>query len=189
MDVRLWGPDAWNTMHAITYSYPKDNPTSEEKRDMREFFEAIADVLPCFECRKHFKSMMRKYPVVEHLSSRRDLTRWLIDRHNDVNRRLGKPTVDYEFVDSKYSDYGNVCPMSAASLSSVTPPQKNQQADEQEASYSAADYASLNLNNLLENLEERRKLKRILNMVETVMVFIALGLFIGLVVLMYKYCE
>lgn len=169
MDVRLWGPDAWNTMHAITYSYPKHSPTAENKRDMTEFFEAIADVLPCFECRKHFKSMLRRYPITEHLGTRHDLTRWLVDRHNDVNRRLGKPIVDYAFVDAKYSDYGNVCPMNSAPNG------------ESNALFDASQ-----INAMREELKERKKIRKILNMVETILFFIALFMFIGVIAVLYK---
>lgn len=105
MDTRLWGPPCWETMHAITFTYPTDNPTRQQKHEMSQFFYALADVLPCYKCRTHFKAMLDEHSIENHLSSRDALTRWLVDRHNDVNRRLGKPQVPYDFVAAKYSNY------------------------------------------------------------------------------------
>lgn len=109
MDVRLWGPSAWETMHAVTFTYPEQNPTEEEKDAMRRFFYSIADVLPCYRCRKHFKELLMTHRLEDNLHNRDQLTRWLVARHNDVNRRLGKPIVSYDFVKSKYDDYKHKC--------------------------------------------------------------------------------
>lgn len=109
MDVRLWGPSAWETMHAVTFVYPIENPTDEEKRAMIRFFYTFADVLPCYRCRKHFKELLMTHRIEDNLENRDQLTRWLVARHNDVNRRLGKPIVSYNFVKSKYDDYKHKC--------------------------------------------------------------------------------
>lgn len=113
MDVRLWGPDFWNSMHAVTFAYPENNPSAEERVNMYRYFWAVAYVLPCVQCRVHFVKMLKNYPVERHLGSRKELTRWLIDRHNDVNKRLNKPVVSYEFVEAKYGDYSNTCKSSS----------------------------------------------------------------------------
>lgn len=109
MDVRLWGPSAWETMHSITFTYPDKNPTEEEKEAMVRFFYSIADVLPCYRCRKHFKESLLTHSIEDNLQNRDQLTRWLVARHNDVNQRLDKPIVSYDFVKSKYDDYKNKC--------------------------------------------------------------------------------
>jgi len=38
LDVRIWGPEAWNFMQAVSFSYPKWNPTTQDKNDLRNFF-------------------------------------------------------------------------------------------------------------------------------------------------------
>lgn len=126
MDVRLWGPACWETMHAITYVYPEHLPTRDDRESMIRFFYAMGDVLPCFKCRYHFKKMLQNNPIQDNLNSREALTHWLIDRHNEVNERLGKPVVSYEFVDSKYSDYSNQCPVKDLSTDK-SDPKKHQQ--------------------------------------------------------------
>ncbi len=109
MDVRLWGPAAWEFLHAVTFVYPKTNPTEEERQAMASFFYNCGEVLPCYQCRSHFKELLALHPIENNLDSRDQLTRWLVARHNDVNERLGKPTMSYDFVKSKYRDYGNKC--------------------------------------------------------------------------------
>lgn len=109
MDVRLWGPSAWETMHAVTFVYPEQKPTDEEKEAMSRYFYASTDVLPCYRCRKHFKELLMTHRLEDNLENRDQLTRWLVARHNDVNQRLGKPIVSYDFVKSKFDDYRNKC--------------------------------------------------------------------------------
>lgn len=108
LDVRIWGPKAWEFMHAVTFAYPVENPTHEEQENMRNFFHAIGSNLPCDKCRYHFLKMLKEHPVP--VQSRRELSEWLVDRHNDVNRRLGKPIYPYSFVEKKYIDMGTLCP-------------------------------------------------------------------------------
>lgn len=105
MDPRLWGPPCWETMHAITFTYPESNPNKQDREHMAQFFYGLADVLPCYTCRTHFNKMLDEHRIEKNLDSRDALTRWLVDRHNDVNRRLGKPQVPYDFVAAKYSNY------------------------------------------------------------------------------------
>jgi len=110
LDVRMWGPEAWNFMHATTFMYPEKDPSEIDKKNIKEFFDSVGKVLPCMRCRYHFNKMLEKYPVPT--KNRDALTRWLVDRHNDVNKRLDKPTMAYEHVKKKYDRMQNVCPIS-----------------------------------------------------------------------------
>lgn len=92
----MWGPSGWKFMHYITFAYP-DSPTDEDKENMKNFFISVSKVLPCKKCRNNFKKHTEKYPLTEEiLESRYNLTRWLIDIHNEVNIMNGKKTVTYE---------------------------------------------------------------------------------------------
>jgi hypothetical protein len=113
LDVRIWGPEAWNFMHAVTFSYPKSNPTTEEQNNTRNFFKYVGNVLPCLTCRYHFALMLEQHPP--DLQNRETLSKWLVDRHNDVNKRLNKPTLPYDFVIKKYEDMQNTCPSKESS--------------------------------------------------------------------------
>ena len=57
---------------------------------MKEFLESFQTVIPCPICRTHYASHLVKTPIGPSLDSRKDLFRWTIDLHNDVNTMLGK---------------------------------------------------------------------------------------------------
>ena len=73
---------------------------------MLAFLRSVGEVLPCRTCRAHY----RRY-VATHLAAgvaapalldRESLGRFVVDLHNDVNRRLHRPTMDYEAVHRMY---------------------------------------------------------------------------------------
>jgi hypothetical protein len=102
IDPALWGPDMWNTLHYITFSYP-ETPSKTEIENMRAFLTNIGKVLPCEKCRYHYASNLQKYPLTDVvLGSRYKLISWLVDVHNDVNKRTGKPIVTLEETIQRY---------------------------------------------------------------------------------------
>ena len=114
MNPEVWGPGAWTFLHSITMYYP-DNPTNEQKMNHKDFFENLQNILPCPTCAKHYSENLKKYSLDEALESKDKLTKWLIDIHNEVNKKNNKRTYSYEEVikiyDKKYSEsknnYGN----------------------------------------------------------------------------------
>ncbi len=118
LDVRIWGPEAWGYMHATTFAYPKKEPTKKEKHDIVQFFYYLASTLPCERCRKDFLQNIRQHPVPTE--NRYVLSKWLVDRHNDVNKKLGKPMVSYSHVQKKYEDMKNTCPSPSRRLPKTT---------------------------------------------------------------------
>lgn len=115
-DVRIWGPKAWDFMHTVTFAYPENNPSDLDKQNIIQFFQSIANNLPCKQCKFHFSKLLEEYPIPAE--NRETLSKWLVDRHNDVNKRLGKPIYPYEFVIKKYQDMSNLCPTTLSSSSS-----------------------------------------------------------------------
>lgn len=57
-------------------------------------------------CAKHFGAMLAREPP--RLDSREALAQWLCERHNEVNRRLGKPEFgcDAKVLEERYGDCG-----------------------------------------------------------------------------------
>lgn len=109
MDIRIWGPHAWEFMHAASFAFPP-NPSWEERQAYGMFYHQIAKILPCEECRAHFTATLTNMPP--QTQSRDTLTKWLVDVHNAVNVRLGKPTVPYATVAAKYASMqGAACPV------------------------------------------------------------------------------
>jgi hypothetical protein len=82
----------WHTIHVVALSYPS-NPTYAQKRAAKEFYESMAELIPCPICREHYKEHLKKLPLSPHLDRRDDLFRWTVQLHNEVNQMLGKPIV------------------------------------------------------------------------------------------------
>ena len=106
-----WGPAGWIFLHSIGFSYPEATPTMEEKESMYKFLVHTGEVLPCRRCRRHYAAFVRTHlsdPYCAVLADRESLSRFLVDLHNDVNRRLGRPEMSFERVRALYegSDAG-----------------------------------------------------------------------------------
>ncbi|KAL4487526.1 hypothetical protein ABPG72_007046 [Tetrahymena utriculariae] len=84
----------WNFLHTMAIYYPK-NPTEEEKQKIKNFFDSFATFYPCKPCALHFqKDILKTPPAVE---SNESLSIWLCERHNLVNKWLGKQQFDCSF--------------------------------------------------------------------------------------------
>jgi len=101
----VWGPFFWHTIHIVALGYPK-NPNYTEKKCAKEFFESLAHLIPCKICREHYQTHLTKYPLTPFLDTRRDLLKWTIDIHNEVNKMLNKPQWTEVEVISYYERLG-----------------------------------------------------------------------------------
>ena len=88
----VWGPIFWHTIHITALGYPQ-SPSYAQKRAAKEFYEALAHLIPCPVCREHYQTHLQVAPIGPHLDRRDDLFRWTVDLHNRVNDTLGKPRV------------------------------------------------------------------------------------------------
>ncbi len=107
MFPEVWGPHAWIFLHTITFNYPS-NPSNEDKRYHKELFENLKYTLPCKKCAKHYSENLLKYPIDSALDSREKFIEWLIDIHNEVNKKNGKRIYSYEEVHKIYYDMFDV---------------------------------------------------------------------------------
>ena len=95
-DIRSWGPNTWKALHTITMAYPRE-PTQKEKEQFKAFFTSIQNVLPCPQCRLHYRQHLTSFPLSDAvLSSTRSLFNWLVDVHNAVNAQNNKALYTYE---------------------------------------------------------------------------------------------
>ena len=85
----VWGPFFWHTIHIVALGYPSE-PTYSDKKAAKDFFESLQSLVPCPICRTHYISHLAKIPIGPSLDSRKELFRWTIDLHNEVNQMLGK---------------------------------------------------------------------------------------------------
>jgi len=90
-----WGPACWKFLDCLVFSYPLV-PSEEQQAAMATYFHSLKNVLPCYSCRVDFTRMMEQDPIENHLHSRESLARWLHQKHNQVNEKLGKPTISFE---------------------------------------------------------------------------------------------
>lgn len=103
MNQNIWGSHLWFSLHSITFTYPL-KPTYDEKKEFRNFFLSLQNIIPCSICKKNYKRHLKEKPIESHLETRKDLVYWLIDMHNIVNAEIGKKVLSYETVIKKYEN-------------------------------------------------------------------------------------
>ena len=102
-------------LHTMAAYFP-DQPTAEQSSAALSFINALGMLYPCSHCAADFREGMQEQPprcawrgravvprcpnceaaerapaVVRRASSRTELSVWLCEAHNRVNRALGKP--------------------------------------------------------------------------------------------------
>ena len=112
MITKIWGPAAWVYLHCVSFTYP-NNPTFEEKKYFKEFYESIQHTLPCSYCRKSYSMFIKTEPTIlndDALQNKYTLTKWLYDIHNRVNQKLGVDYgISYDDVVQKYESFRATC--------------------------------------------------------------------------------
>jgi hypothetical protein len=102
-------------MHTVSFSYP-ECPDSISKDKAFEFMHGIANMIPCMRCRTEWTRYLKEHIQSRdsaHLSSRYAFSKFLVDGHNFVNKRIGKPELTYDYVVKLYTkgstDYSKLC--------------------------------------------------------------------------------
>lgn len=113
----LWGPITWNYLHLQTFLYPP-KPTSEDKARIKKLFETVRDSLPCESCRTHFSEALAD--MDKHTGSMSELSQWLVEVHNSVNKRLNKPIKSYKDVAKVYKCDEVACPVATTASTKPT---------------------------------------------------------------------
>ena len=85
------GNAAWSNMHHRASLYP-DSPTEKEKERMKTFlYESMRSVaLLCKNCNSHIKDYLKKHPIAPALVSKKAISKYLCEFHNNVNQETGK---------------------------------------------------------------------------------------------------
>ncbi len=106
MNQNIWGPHLWFSLHTISFNYPL-KPTEEDKKNYKDFFMSMKNVIPCSVCKKNYLRHLNELPIDNVLNNRKDLVYWVIDLHNMVNGETGKKIWSPEAVLKKYEQvYG-----------------------------------------------------------------------------------
>ncbi len=77
-----WGPPAWFFIFTIIDEMP-EYPTDTEY--YRMFFESLSGVLPCEECRRHYRQYIESNPVP--VWSRKATRNWAWTLRMNIRRR------------------------------------------------------------------------------------------------------
>ena len=102
-DVEQLGRATWTFLHTTAAYYP-ERPTPTQRANMLTLLRSLPVLYPCSHCASHLGENMKDNPP--DVSGRVALSRWLCERHNDVNVRLGKEKFDcsIEKTDERWKD-------------------------------------------------------------------------------------
>jgi hypothetical protein len=90
IDPSVWGEPGWVFLHSIALTYP-NKPSSDDKKNIKNFFTVAGKVLPCHRCRDNYKKHLTKFPLNDKaVSSRLDLVTWLNNVNQEVDKEVAK---------------------------------------------------------------------------------------------------
>jgi FAD-linked sulfhydryl oxidase len=106
LNSNAWGNGGWVFLHSITLTYPND-PTENDKKMYKNFFESLGYLLPCNECSNHYNNYIKSNPINSNvLKDKLSLSIWLYNVHNNVNDILNKKQIGFhQFIDEYYQLY------------------------------------------------------------------------------------
>ena len=100
-DVEDLGRATWTFLHTTAAYYP-ENPTPTQRASMLSLLKSLPLLYPCGHCASHLGENLKDNPP--KVGNRFELSRWLCERHNDVNVRLGKEKFNCAKVDERWKD-------------------------------------------------------------------------------------
>lgn len=100
----IWGSHMWYTIHFIALGYPNE-ASSIDKKNYKNFYINLPNIIPCEECAKHLVTNLNKYPIDNYLDSKERLFEWTVLLHNEVNKMLGKGIWSLEKANKYYSNF------------------------------------------------------------------------------------
>ncbi|KDQ61492.1 hypothetical protein JAAARDRAFT_150222 [Jaapia argillacea MUCL 33604] len=100
-DVEQLGRATWTFLHTTAAYYP-NKPSPAQRANMLNLLHSLPILYPCSWCALHLGQEMKVHPP--DVSNRARLSRWLCERHNDVNVRLGKEVFDCGKTDERWKD-------------------------------------------------------------------------------------
>lgn len=100
-DVEQLGRATWTFLHTTAAYYP-EHPTPIQRANILSLIRSLPMVYPCTSCATDFGEDMEAHPP--DVSGRVGLSRWLCERHNQVNEKLGKEKFDCSKTDERWKD-------------------------------------------------------------------------------------
>lgn len=111
--TKIWGPPFWETLHCAAAGYPLE-PTDDDKKNYRDFYISIKNVLPCKYCRDSYTDFITKEKelMIEDyvFESRENLMRWVYKLHERVNKKLGMTyNITFDDVLNRFESFRAKC--------------------------------------------------------------------------------
>jgi hypothetical protein len=108
--TKVWGPALWHSIHIISFNYPI-NPTTDDKKNYRDFIMSLQFVLPCKYCRENIKKNLDAFPLTtKHMKNRESFSRYIYELHEIVNKMLKKKSgLSYCDVRERYEHFRARC--------------------------------------------------------------------------------
>ncbi|WVW84618.1 hypothetical protein I302_106652 [Kwoniella bestiolae CBS 10118] len=102
-DTAALGRSTWTFLHTTASYYPQ-KPTETQQSKMISLLDSLSTFYPCSWCAKDFQKDMKVNPP--EVKTRDDFVKWLCERHNTVNRKLGKPVFECSLgkLDGRWKD-------------------------------------------------------------------------------------
>lgn len=102
-DTAALGRSTWTFLHTTAAYYPTNAPPQTQS-SMLNLLSSLSLLYPCSWCATDFQKDMRRHPP--DVSGRESLMKWLCERHNEVNEKLGKEKFgcDIKNLDVRWKD-------------------------------------------------------------------------------------
>lgn len=101
LDKDELGRATWSFLHTMAAYYP-NNPTKKQSEDMTKFLNIFAQFYPCEPCAQDLRQDIQKHPP--KTTNAEELAKWLCERHNTVNIKMGKAVFDCTKVFERWRD-------------------------------------------------------------------------------------
>jgi hypothetical protein len=111
LNTRIWGPIYWTVLHTLTELTGRKTTVhadSEESYLWDYILRELGDVLPCNECRKHYREYYSAHMpffinATKYEEKRNKLREWLYNLHASTPRLADCPVPTLEELPEKYS--------------------------------------------------------------------------------------
>ena len=100
-DSRELGRSTWTFLHT-TAAYLPETPNEQEKAQFSNLLTSISCLYPCRNCAEHLQAFMEINPIA--LDSKKSISQWICNFHNEVNQILGKETFDCSKIDERWKN-------------------------------------------------------------------------------------
>ena len=110
MLTNVWGPSLWHVLHTTSFNYPIE-PSSDQKRQYKEFILNLQYVLPCKYCRINLVSNLKQLPLtIDCMKNRGTFSMYVYNLHELVNKMLNKKSgLTYDDIRERYEHFRARC--------------------------------------------------------------------------------